>query len=62
MPIYEYRCPTCQKVEERLQKMGDLPPPCNNRECSMHGKPMEKLVSPSFFELKGSGWAKDGYG
>lgn len=62
MPIYEYRCEACGKEEERLQKIGDDAPQCNDARCARHGQPMIKKVSRTSFELKGSGWAKDGYG
>jgi len=52
MPIYEYECTKCGKIEEALQKFSDKPlTKC--RHCS--GK-LNKLVSQSTFHLKGSGW------
>jgi len=52
MPIYEYECKRCGKVEEVLQKFSDKPlTKC--RHCS--GK-LHKLVSLSSFHLKGTGW------
>jgi putative FmdB family regulatory protein len=52
MPIYEYECTQCGRVEEALQKFSDTPlKKC--RHCS--GK-LHKLVSQSSFQLKGSGW------
>lgn len=52
MPIYEYQCSTCGKVEEALQKFSDKPlTKC--RYCS--GK-LHKLISQSAFHLKGTGW------
>jgi len=62
MPIYEYRCEACGKEEELLQKVGADAPPCNDPQCVKHGQPMNKKVSKASFELKGGGWAKDGYG
>ena len=62
MPIYEYVCTACGKEEELLQRVGDPPPPCTHETCSRQGQTMEKRVSRSSFELKGGGWAKDGYG
>ena len=52
MPIYEYECTKCGKVEEALQKFSDKPL-CKCRHCS--GK-LHKLVSQSSFQLKGTGW------
>ena len=52
MPIYEYECTRCGKVEEVLQNFSDKPlTKCHN--CS--GK-LQKLVSQSTFHLKGTGW------
>jgi putative FmdB family regulatory protein len=52
MPIYEYECTQCGKVEEVLQKFSDQPlTTCRNCSGSLH-----KLVSQSSFHLKGSGW------
>ena len=52
MPIYEYQCEQCGKVEEALQKFSDKPlSKC--RDCS--GK-LHKLISQSAFHLKGTGW------
>ena len=52
MPIYEYECTKCGRVEEALQKFSDKPlKKC--RHCS--GK-LHKLVSQSSFQLKGTGW------
>ncbi len=53
MPIYEYRCESCGKELEKIQKFSD-PPLINCPECN---KPsLKKLVSASSFRLKGTGW------
>lgn len=53
MPIYEYRCESCGKELEKIQKFSD--PPLT--DCPDCGKPsLKKLVSASSFRLKGSGW------
>jgi putative FmdB family regulatory protein len=58
MPIYEYLCESCGKVNERLQKVGDPPP----RDCDECGsRKLAKLVSRSAFQLKGGGWYSDLY-
>lgn len=53
MPIYEYRCNTCEHKFEALQKFSDAPlvtcPACANDA-------LVKLVSAAGFQLKGSGW------
>jgi putative FmdB family regulatory protein len=52
MPIYEYECTQCGKVEEAFQRFSDKPlSKC--RHCS--GR-LHKLVSHSSFHLKGAGW------
>lgn len=58
MPIYEYRCPKCSHEFEVLHRKVNAPPP----KCPECGhEPVEKLVSVTNFELKGGGWANDGY-
>jgi putative FmdB family regulatory protein len=52
MPIYEYECENCGRVDEVIQKFSDKPlTKC--RYCS--GK-VHKLISQSSFHLKGTGW------
>lgn len=52
MPLYEYQCSACGKIEEAIQKFSDAPlTTCNH--CS--GK-LNKLISQSSFHLKGTGW------
>jgi putative FmdB family regulatory protein len=58
MPIYEYLCSGCGKVNEKLQKVND-PPPRTCDECG--SKKLAKLVSRSAFQLKGGGWYSDLY-
>lgn len=52
MPIYEYKCQSCKKTLEFIQKFSD-PVLTECPEC--HGR-LEKLVSSPHFELKGTGW------
>jgi putative FmdB family regulatory protein len=52
MPIYEYQCDQCGRIEEVIQKFSDKPLTVCKR-CS--GK-MSKLISHSAFHLKGTGW------
>jgi putative FmdB family regulatory protein len=53
MPIYEYKCDACKKVDEVLLRFSDPAP----TECSFCGKgPLTKLISQTSFALKGSGW------
>lgn len=52
MPVYEYECTKCGRLEEAFQRFSDKPlSKC--RHCS--GK-LQKLISQSAFHLKGSGW------
>ena len=52
MPIYEYECTQCGKVEEVLQNFSDAP----LTTCSVCSGRLNKLISQSTFHLKGSGW------
>jgi putative FmdB family regulatory protein len=59
MPIYEYRCSRCAHEFEVWQKMSDPPvkicPKC-------HAHKVEKLISVTSFQLKGTGWYATDYG
>ena len=57
MPIYEYKCMTCGKRQEVLQRH-DGPPLTTCAECGGH---MKKLMSSTSFVLKGTGWYKTDY-
>jgi putative FmdB family regulatory protein len=52
MPLYEYRCESCEKVTERIQKFSDplleICPACGGR--------VTKLVSSPAIQFKGSGF------
>lgn len=52
MPIYEYECVQCGKVEEAVQKVSDAP----LTSCKHCSGELHKLISHSSFHLKGSGW------
>ncbi len=58
MPVYEYQCESCGRIEEALQKVSDPPltvcPACQGK--------LEKLISLNSFQLKGSGWYVTDYG
>jgi putative FmdB family regulatory protein len=52
MPLYEYECEQCGKLEEVLQKISEDPlTTCGHCSGRLH-----KLISSSTFHLKGSGW------
>jgi putative FmdB family regulatory protein len=57
MPIYEYLCETCGKKFEVLQKFSDEPL-LTHPEC---GGKVEKLISTSALQFKGSGWYVNDY-
>lgn len=52
MPIYEYKCADCGEHIEKMQKISDAP----LSVCESCGGRMEKQVSRSGFQFKGSGW------
>lgn len=52
MPIYEYQCTKCGEVFEAFQKITDEP----LTQCRFCKSRVEKLISQSTFQLKGSGW------
>jgi len=58
MPIYEYACAACGHQFEEWQKMSDAPvrtcPKCKKKK-------VERLISRTAFQLKGSGWYADLY-
>lgn len=57
MPIYEYVCEKCGSRIEIIQRVGD-PPPKRCRKC--RGK-LQKAISRTSFQLKGSGWYATDY-
>lgn len=57
MPIYEYRCTSCQDEFEVIQKMNDRP----LRRCKKCSGSLEKQISRAAFQLKGDGWFSSGY-
>ena len=57
MPIYEFQCNNCGKIEERLIAQGDKP----STVCSHCGGKTKQIMSITNFSLRGGGWSKDGY-
>ncbi len=53
MPLYEYKCQSCEHQFEEMQKMTDAPltkcPKCAKDQ-------LQKVISSTSFSLKGSGW------
>ena len=58
MPLYEYRCHSCGKTLEVIQKFADDPLTVHE-DC---GGELEKLISTSALKFKGSGWYVNDYG
>ena len=52
MPIHEYKCETCHKRFEKLQKISDKP--C--KKCPSCGGPLRKLISSPAIQFKGNGF------
>ncbi len=52
MPIYEYQCDQCGRVEEVFQKISEKP----LTKCGRCSGKLHKLISQSAFHLKGTGW------
>jgi putative FmdB family regulatory protein len=52
VPIYEYQCSKCGEIFEAFQKVTDKP----LRQCKFCHGHVERLISHSSFQLKGSGW------
>lgn len=57
MPIYAYKCPDCGEEFERVKSIKDetieLCPKCEAEA--------KRQISRTSFQLRGSGWFKDGY-
>ena len=58
MPLYEYQCEKCGLVHEVIQKFSDSP----LQECPECTGPLQKLLSASAIQFKGSGWYVTDYG
>jgi putative FmdB family regulatory protein len=52
VPIYEYQCSKCGEIFEAFQRITDEP----LSQCKFCHAKVEKLISQSSFQLKGSGW------
>ena len=57
MPIYEYECTRCGRIEEIFQKFSDKP----LTKCKKCSGKLHKLISHSSFQLKGTGWYATDY-
>ena len=52
MPLYEYECAQCGQRIEKIQKFSDSP----LTTCEKCGGKLEKLISSSAIQFKGTGW------
>lgn len=52
MPLYEYKCRVCGETFEVLQRFSD-PPLKEHQPC---GGVVDRLISPSAFQFKGTGF------
>ena len=64
MPLYTYKCTQCDFSDEGVVRMmpvkkRDKKFPCDTEGCT---GVMERNIDIPSFQLKGGGWAKDGYG
>ena len=57
MPLYEYRCSTCEETFEVIQQFSDAP----LQTCQKCGGPLDKLLSSSAIQFKGAGWYINDY-
>jgi putative FmdB family regulatory protein len=58
MPLYEYKCTTCHKHTEKIQKFSDP----EITVCPHCGGKLERVLSAPAVSFKGGGWYADGYG
>lgn len=52
MPIYEYKCQSCEQLIEVMQRMSDDP----LTTCKNCGGDLKKQISAPAFQFKGTGW------
>jgi putative FmdB family regulatory protein len=57
MPVYEYECKQCHREFEYQQRMADP----DKTVCEACGGALDRIISRTAFQLKGSGWYKDLY-
>lgn len=58
MPIYEYQCPNCSKIDEDLVLSGDQVGTMFCDECQVG---MSRVLSVCSIKFRGTGWSFDGY-
>ena len=57
MPIYEYKCGSCEERSEHIEKMSAD----NTRACPKCDGVMKRQISRTNFKLVGSGWYATDY-
>jgi putative FmdB family regulatory protein len=57
LPLYEYQCKKCGHKFEKIQLFSDKP----IKKCPECGGAVEKLISRSAVQFKGSGWYATDY-
>ncbi len=57
MPLYEYRCKNCGHQFEKIQSFSAP----DEKECPVCQGPLERLISASAIQFKGSGWYATDY-
>ena len=58
MPLYEYRCNKCGHQFEKIQSFSAP----DEKECPVCQGQLERLISRSAIQFKGSGWYASDYG
>lgn len=62
MPVYMYKCNLCKKEFGVFGERTELDSPEYEACCpNCKSRNTFKIVAQSSFQLKGNGWAKDGY-
>ena len=59
MPLYTYQCYECMNVQEVMRSIKDRNKSVACDRCMVSS---ERIIDLAAFQLKGGGWAKDGYG
>lgn len=59
MPLYEYQCSDCHIIIEVLQSINTVQ--SSDWKCEQCGGQIARIMSPSSFVLKGTGWYKTDY-
>jgi putative FmdB family regulatory protein len=57
VPLYEYRCKDCGHQFEKIQSFSAP----DEKECRLCHGPLERLISTSALQFKGSGWYATDY-